>query len=164
MASIDRADWHYKSAEEEYIKEKNVIDCSALTNDDINEIYYRAANHIGLFINWLIDNDFIGDENKEDAEAVEAVKSGAMLGVVYFMEYCDGKFWECDVREDILPFFNEYFCDKEFISYYNDYGKWFDERYDGKSSIYTVVSNREDYLSFKPLMDNSYNKFINKQQ
>ena len=164
MASIDRADWHYETAEEEYIKEKNIIDRSALTDDDVNEIYYRAANHIGLFINWLINNDFIGDENKEDAEAVDAVKSGAMLGVVYFMEYCDGKFWKCDVREDILPFVNEYFGDNEFISYYNDYGKWFDERYGGKNLVYTVVSNREDYLSFKPLMDNSYNKFINKQQ
>lgn len=160
--SIERVDWHYDSAEKEYIKEKKLSDNSAFTADDIDEIYRRAANHIGLFMNWLIDNDFIGDENKEDVEAIEAVKSGSMSGVEYLLDYCDGKFWECDVREDILPFVKEYFGDKNFISYYDDYGKWHDERYGDDTHVYSIVSGREDYLSFKPVIDRAYGKFISK--
>ncbi len=160
MSSIERADWHYESAEKEYRKEKNLSDDSPLTDAEVNEIYRRAANHIGLFMNWLIDNDFIGEENKEEVDAIEAVKNGTLLGVDYFLNYCDGKFWSCDVREDILPFVDKYFQEQD-TCYHADYGKWFDKRY-GEGKIYTVVSSREDYLSFKPAIDSAYKKFKEK--
>lgn len=54
--AIDRADWHWESAEQEF-RETNGI-AGELTQEQINQIWLLAANHIGLFIQWIIDRGF----------------------------------------------------------------------------------------------------------
>lgn len=51
--SIDKADWHWDDAEKLYRKTNNVE--GKLTEEQQEEIWLLASNHIGLFLRWLID-------------------------------------------------------------------------------------------------------------
>ena len=42
--------------------------------------------------------------DRELPEILEQVKTGRLLGVDFFLRYCDGKFWDEDLCPDILPF------------------------------------------------------------
>ena len=46
--AIDRADWHWESAEKEFRETHGIT--GELTQEQINQIWLLAANHIGLFI------------------------------------------------------------------------------------------------------------------
>lgn len=147
--SIDRADWHYESAEKEYRSRMNLSEDLALSNEQINEIWLCAANHIGLFLRWIIENGFEGEES--DSEGAELVRKGKISGAEYLMEYCDRKFLECDVREDVLPFVGQYYGDE----YLRDYG----DKVLGESGVYCVMSGDNEYLKAKELIDKAYNKY-----
>ena len=58
--AIDRADWHWETAEEEF-RETNGI-TGELTQEQINQIWLYAANHIGQFVRWIIDRGFEGED------------------------------------------------------------------------------------------------------
>jgi hypothetical protein len=58
--AIDRADWHWDSAEEGYREAHGIT--GDLTQDQINQIWLLAANHIGLFLQWIIDRGFEGED------------------------------------------------------------------------------------------------------
>lgn len=51
IMSIDRADWHWESAEKLFRKKYNVV--GNLTEEQANKIWLFAANHIGLFMKWI---------------------------------------------------------------------------------------------------------------
>ena len=58
MASIDRADWHYGGDYPKELPKEN------------------AGTHIGMFINWIIDNDLIGTMHLQDSkQGIEDVKT-----------------------------------------------------------------------------------------
>ena len=40
----------------------NLSEDLALSNEQINEIWLCAANHIGLFLRWIIENGFEGEK------------------------------------------------------------------------------------------------------
>ena len=82
--TLERADWHWDSAEKQY-REKN--NCSgALTDEQQWEIWLKAANHIGLFLWWIIDRGFEGENL--DAGECDMVRNGQMTGTEFFMRYC----------------------------------------------------------------------------
>ncbi|WP_124098961.1 hypothetical protein [Ruminococcus sp. Marseille-P6503] len=152
--SIDRADWHYESAEKEYYRRMNLSDDCELSNEQVNEIWLCAANHIGLFLRWIIENGFEGEES--DPEGTELVRKGKISGSEYLMEYCDGKFWESDVREDILPFVEKYY-EKAYLS---DYGE---AVLTGDTQVYGALSGKKEYKSIKKLIDKAYKQYKSKK-
>ena len=148
---IDRADWHWESAEELYRKTHNVT--GELTEKQEDEIWLFAANHIGLFLKWIIEQDFESDDS--DKEECEKVKKGQMSGTEYLLENCDGKFWDSDIRDDILPFIEFYY---ESNDYFNDYCECCLS--DPDKPCYGVISDENDYLKLKEKIDEAYKRFL----
>ena len=150
--AIDRADWHFESAEKLYREQNNCFD--ALTDEQQWEIWLKAANHIGLFLQWIIDKGFEG-ENLE-AEDCAAVRNGQMTGTEFLMQYCDGKLWDDDIREDILPFVNDYYAEGD--SYFSDYCDCcLDET---EKPPYAVISGKEDYDKLSQKIDLAYQNYL----
>lgn len=151
--AIDRADWHWESAEQEF-REANDI-TGELTQEQINQIWLLAANHIGLFIQWIIDRGFEG----EDAvpEDCAKVRSRQMTGTEYLLIDCDGKLWESDIREDVLPFVMAYYYDEsgEYLSHYTECCLDDDDK-----PCYGVITGEEDYTRLKAKMDEAYDRFV----
>lgn len=152
--SIDRADWHYESAEKEYYSRMNLSDDCELSNEQVNEIWLCAADHIGLFLSWIIENGFEGEES--DPEGTELVRKGEISGSEYLMEYCDGKFWKSDVREDILPFVEKYYEG----AYLSDYGE---AVLTGDTKVCGVLSGKKEYKNIKKLIDKAYKQYKSKK-
>ncbi len=150
--AIDRADWHWASAEELFRKTNGIS--GDLTQDQVNTIWLYAANHIGLFIQWIIDRGFEGeDANMEDCEKVRARQ---MSGAEYLMVDCDGKLWESDIREDILPFVKAYYLDEngEYLAHYAECCLDFDNL-----PCYGVISEKEAYSRLRDKIDNAFEAF-----
>lgn len=74
--AIDRADWHWDSAEELYRKNRNIT--GDLTDEQEEIIWLFAGNHIGLFLRWIIEHGFEGEDVDEDE--CGKVRSGQMSG------------------------------------------------------------------------------------
>lgn len=147
--SIDRVDWHYETAEKEY-KEKHSI-TGDLTPEQISEVELMAANHIGVFIKWIIDRGFEGED--ADIEGCKKVRDREITGSEYLIQYCDGKLWWTDICEDLYPFVEEYYYDTESGKYLYDYGEYCLPTPD---SYYNVISSEEDYKRFKERLDMVY--------
>lgn len=149
--AIDRADWHWESAEKLY-RETNGI-TGELTETQENDIWLLAANHIGLFLRWVIENGFEGEG--ADEQACEMVREGRMTGAQYLMRYCDGKLWDEDIRSDILSFVTKYY-DEQF---FDDYGLSCGNE-DEELPCYSFISGDDDYMRLRQRIDAAYEKFI----
>lgn len=148
--SIDKAEWHWKSAAELYKENYNITD--EFTQDQTDEIWLYASNHIGLFIKWLIDNNFQGED--ANAEACEKVRNGLMTGSEYLISELDGKFCEEDVNECVLDFVNQYYENRYFDDYCDSCPcNALDAPY------YSFISDINDYNALKTRIDAAYEKF-----
>lgn len=147
--AIDRADWHWDSAEKLYRETHNIT--GELTEEQEDEIWLLAGNHIGLFLRWIIDRGFQGED--ADPESCEKVRSGLMSGTEYLMQWCDGKLWDEDIREDILPFVKDHYeeGDRFFKDYCDCCGI--------DLPVYGFISGDEDYARLKERIDEAYAKF-----
>lgn len=141
MANIDRVDWH-------------------LNEDFPNELpEENAGTHIGMYLNWIIDNGLIGEMFvSESFEAVENVKAKRMSGRDFLFEECDGKFWN-----DCLNPVGEEFTKAYYLSdkYLNDYSFTFD---DSGDSIFSVENSWENYQKIKSVIDKRFEKWKAKKQ
>lgn len=152
--AIDRADWHWDSTEKLYRKTHNII--GELTEKQEDEIWLLAANHIGLFLRWIIECGMEGvDADEEDCEKV---RNGQMSGTEYLLRNCDGKLWDEDIREDILPFIEFYYNSN---AYYRDYGDCCTN--DDDKPIFGIISSEDDYLHLKRKIDEAYKNFLEMQ-
>jgi hypothetical protein len=153
LMAIDRADWHWETAEEEF-REKNGV-TGELTQEQINRVWLYAANHIGLFVKWIIDRGFEGED--ADPDLCEKVRAGEMSGTEYLMINCDGKLWESDIREDILPFVMAYYYDEsgEYLKHYAECCLDDDDK-----PCYGVITGEEDYKRLKAIIDDAYAQFL----
>ena len=134
--SIDRYDWHYDSAAEAYRDRNNIT--GELTDEQSDEVCLYAADHIGLFLRWIIENHFEGEES--DPEGCVLVRKGEITGAEYLMEYYESE-------DKNRPF--QYFADLvEAI---------------GEENIYQKISGDKEYNALKPLIDRAY-KGISKQE
>lgn len=134
--------------------EMNEKEPSELTEEDYKELQYYAGNHIGFFLAWIIKHDFIGEVHKDeyDKEAVEAVKNEKMSGVEFVIQYCDGKFWDEDVSDEILPFVKKYYK-----NYMGDYIDWvLEELCDIPLEF---IGTWEDYHNFEHILDEAYQNY-----
>lgn len=151
---FDKVDYYCEKAREAYCQtEGKRID--ALTDGDETEITRRAANHIGFFLTWIIRKRFEGELHRELPQALEEVKTGRLLGVDFFLRYCDGKFWDEDICPEALPFVTEYY-DKG--QYWKDYINWVLN--DLCDLPLEFVGSWEDYLQFEPLLDQAYQDYL----
>ncbi len=148
--AIDRADWHWDSAEKAY-REKHSI-TGELTDEQEQEIWFLAANHIGLFLRWIIERVLEGEE--ADREDCQLVRNGQMSGTMYFLKNCDGKFWDDDVADDALPFVEAYYNGDH---YFADYGECCIN--DRDKPIYGVISDESDYQLLRDKIDAAYQRF-----
>lgn len=151
--TFDRVDYWMDKAMEAYC-EMNEKESSELTEKDYEEVQYYAGNHIGFFLAWIIKHDFIGEAHKDekDKEAVEAVKNEKMSGIEFFIKYCDGKFWDIDVSNEILPFVQDYY-----ENYMSDYIGWvLEELCDIPMEF---IGTWEDYHSFEHILDEAYQSY-----
>lgn len=162
--AIDRYDWHYDSAAEAY-RERNGI-TGELTEEQEEEICLYAADHIGLFLRWVIENGFEGKGEDEEIDEIvqkgcEKVRNGEITGAEYLMNYCDGKFWDCDICDEIKPFVEEYYNSDDKnrpYQYFIDLVAAI-----GEENIYQIISGDTEYNALKPLIDRAY-KAITKQE
>lgn len=149
--SIDRYDWHYDSAAKAYRERNNIT--GELTEEQSNEVCLYAADHIGLFLRWIIENGFEGEES--DPEGCELVRKGEITGAQYLMDHCDGKFWDSDICEEIKPFVAEYYeSDKNL--YFNDLEAMPDYK------IYETISGDAEFNVLKTFIDKAYEEFNNR--
>lgn len=146
--AIDRYDWHYDSAEKAYRERNNIS--GELTDEQSEEVCLYAADHIGLFLKWIIESGFEGEES--DPEGCELVRKGEINGAQYLMEYCDGKFWDVDVSDEIRPFVAWYYESDENL-YFNDLESVIN------GDFYETISGDTEFNAVKPLIDKAYSKF-----
>ena len=139
--AIDRIDWHYDSAAEQYCRETGKTKPEG--GDEIT-ICRRAGNHIGLFIMWLVKNDLLETE-EGDPEAAEMVRNEELLGVDYLMDCIDGKLWDSDIKEFAAEAVEEIYNE-----YLDVYSAWID------GAEYSEVSSWADYRSLAALLDESF--------
>ena len=150
--AIDRYDWHYDSAAEAYRERNNIT--GELTEAQEEEICLYAADHIGLFLRWVIENGFEGKDDDVDHNGCELVRKGEITGAEYLMKYCDGKFWDCDICDEIKPFVDEYYSSDDKNRPY----QYFDDLVEaiGEENIYQIISDDKEYNALKPLIDRAY--------
>lgn len=148
--SIDRYDWHYDSAAAAY-RERNGI-AGELTDEQADEVCLYAADHIGLFLRWIIENHFEGEES--DPEGCELVRKGEITGAQYLMDYCDGKFWDSDICDEIKPFVAEYYESDDKARPYQYFSDLVEAV--GNENVYQIISGDKEYNALKPLIDRAY--------
>ncbi|MDE6092165.1 MAG: hypothetical protein K2G14_03620 [Ruminococcus sp.] len=149
--TIDRADWYWDSAEKLYRETHSIT--GELTETQEDEIWSLSANHIGLFLKWIIENSMESDD--ADKEDCEKVRNGQMSGTEYLFCNCDGKFWDSDIKEDLLPFIDYYYISND---YYKDYAECCTNDYD--KQCFGVISSEDDYLQLKTKIDGRYENFL----
>ena len=140
MSSIDRADWHYGNDYPENLPSEN------------------AGTHIGMYLNWIIDNNLIGDFHLTDSkEGISKVKSMEISGREFLFDYCDEKFWDEDLNELGLKFTTDYYSSND---YFEDYVETLASE---TETIYHVQNNRENYELIKIKLDQRFDKWNSKQ-
>ena len=149
--AIDRADWYWESAEKLYRETHGIM--GELTEAQEDEIWSLSANHIGLFLRWIIENGMESDES--DKEDCEKVRNGQMSGTEYLFCNCDGKFWDSDIKEDLLPFIEYYYISND---YHKDYAECCTNDCDKR--CFDVISSEDDYLKLKTKIDGRYKDFL----
>ncbi len=149
--TIDRADWYWESAEKLYRETHGIM--GELTEAQEDEIWSLSANHIGLFLRWIIENGMESDD--ADKEDCEKVRNGQMSGTEYLFCNCDGKLWKSDIKEDLLPFIDNYYISNE---YHKDYAECCTNDYDKR--CFDVISSEDDYSKLKTKIDWRYKNFL----
>lgn len=147
-SSYDRMDNYYDAAYENFLflyKKKP----EEITEENEIQIQRMAANHIGFFMTWIIQHHFEGEIHEDELEALEKVRKEEMLGVDFFLDYCDGKLWISDFSNEILPFVGAYY-----EQYIHEYNVWVVN--DLCDLPLEFVGTWEDYHRFEHIIDEAY--------
>ncbi|KAF2331537.1 hypothetical protein [Flavobacterium nitrogenifigens] len=133
MASIDRIDWHQTEDFPENVPLEN------------------GGTHIGMYLNWIIENNLIGDIHMtESAILLENVKAKKITGRDFLIKCCDGKFWAEDLNEIGLKFTEDYYSSDK---YFEDYVNTLDSNHD---SIYEYKNSWENYEKVRLVIDKRF--------
>lgn len=123
-----------------------------------------AGTHIGMFLTWLILNNFINaDHEDENSDALEAVHARAITGRAYLIDRCHRVLQDQDVDEDTHAFAIEYYGTRG-----DDGGSTYLEEYErtlaaGLPSIYHVQDAWDNYDLLAPVLDAAYARWKQKQ-
>ncbi len=112
--TIDRADWHWDGAEQAYRDAHGIT--GELTEEQEDEIWLLAANHISLFVRWIIERGFEGEDT--EPEEVREVREGRMTCAEYLINCLDGKLWDEVLREDVRFFARVYYGEQLYLEDY----------------------------------------------
>jgi hypothetical protein len=143
MAKYDNMAWHYGG---DYPKN--------LPNEN-------AATHIGMFLQWCIENDLLSEWQQEDCEEdIQKIKEHKMTGGEFLIKNCDEKFVDDDLCELGNNFAEDYYNNdtkfgKKYGSYIDDYSKIFDEY----ETLYHVKNTFENYNLLKPIIDKRFEEW-----
>lgn len=108
--TLDKAEWQWKSALNIYINSTDKKP-DMLNDHDTSMIWENSANHISLFLTWIINNDLLSkihDENKEDILKVKARK---MTGYEFLAKNCDMVLSREDLSKKIVKFVDHFYED-----------------------------------------------------
>ena len=136
-----------------------------LSNEEKQYIHRILDEHMEMIVNTISRNvenpsytadavQSVAEKLMMDAEECDMVRNGQLTGTEFFMRYCDGKLWDGDIREDIVPFVNEYFN-----------GAYLDDSCDccideTEKPIYEVISGKADYEKLREKIDAAYRAFL----
>lgn len=151
MAKYDDASWHYGGDYPENLTDEN------------------ATTHIGMFLNWCINNNLLSEELAEDSEDErESVKRREMTGAQFLIDLCDEKFSAYDLNELGNSFTRDYYEDdtdytKKYNSFANDYSETFDKKAEEQNfeyeSFYHVEDTFENYDLIKEVIDQRFHEW-----
>lgn len=151
--SIDKAEWQYDTARKSYCEKYNK-NPDTLKDEDEEMIWGFAGNHIALFITWLIRHDFMGDLHHEDEFEeidLDAVKKQEKTGMEIFSNYCDMKFTDEDICDEIAPFVKEYYGNEYLKDYCNCIGN---------EKVLATAFSWEDYFKLESILNQAYKKYL----
>jgi hypothetical protein len=143
MAKYDDASWHYGGDFPKNLPTEN------------------GATHIGMFLQWCIENNLFSDELNEDSEEdIIKIKEHKMTGAAFLIKNCDEKLLDVDLNELGNDFAIDYYENdtkfgKKYNSYINDYGETFDKY----ETLYHVENIFENYCLLKPVIDKRFNEW-----
>ena len=141
MATLDNASWHTNSDE---------------FPDDLPEEH--AATHIGMFIAWLLLNQFESDWFRSELPTeLESVRSKEITGRELILEYCDGKFFSEMVSPEILGFVEKYYSQNS--GYFKDYRALLVQ---GLASDYHVLDTWENFTKISEKISSRYQVWLKK--
>ncbi len=132
----DDASWHYGGNYPKNLPKKN------------------ASTHIGMFLTWIIENNFVGEFHiNESSKEIELLKKRKISGSDFLINQCDEKFTDEDLNEYITPFVNQYYEDEYFEDYYLSLGNTIGENDD----IYLIKDSWKNYETLKSTIDKKFN-------
>jgi hypothetical protein len=147
----DDASWHYEGDYPQDLPNEN------------------AAIHIGMFITWCIENDFLSEDQKEDCdEDIQKVKRHEMTGGEFLIKNLDEKFIDEDLSKLGNNFAEDYYNDdtkftKEFNSYGDDFCETFDKKAEENGfeykTLYHVEDTWENYELIKKVINKRFNEW-----
>ena len=114
---------------------------------------FQGYIHTGMFLGWLIDNDLVSDEFKNNnINNIKQFKLQKLTGSQVFESSCDGVLTIEDISELGNNFALQYF-DFDTGKYISDYQKTLCENL---PSLYHVVDNWDNYIKLKQVFDKRF--------
>lgn len=148
---FDDASWHYEGKFPKELPNKN------------------AATHIGMFLNWCIENNLISYELKDETkEEIELIKCRKLTGAEFLINVCDEKLVTDDLNKIGNEFALDYYDDdtefgKKFNSYTDDYSQVFDKKAEQNGfeyeSFYHIEDSFENYNLLKNTVDKRFEEW-----
>jgi hypothetical protein len=113
-----------------------------------------GATHTGMYLAWALLSGLSGELHISDfPENIPLLQSRSITPGAFFLEQCDGKFWDEDLSDEGNAFTQHYF-DFEKGQYLSDYQETLDEGLpDSPSAIYYVTNSWENFDKLKPVLD-----------
>ncbi|PQJ18321.1 DUF7832 domain-containing protein [Nonlabens tegetincola] len=134
----DDTSWHYDGDFPQHLSKKN------------------AATHIGMFLKWIIENDFISEYYKiKYDEEIALVNQNKITGAQFLIQYCDEKLTADEINNYIKPFVDFYYEEK----YLEDYCIHLANAIDKDDSIYTVKDTTKNYNTIKKAVSDRYQQW-----
>ena len=156
--TFERLDTYYEDALRAYMEIEKKSSCTPTAADKL-AASRMGCNHIGVFLTWVIRRNLEGDIHRQYvARELEQVRHGELTGVDFFLQCCDGKFWDEDVQPELVPFVQEYYCGEAF---WKDYVDWVLAN-GGIPMEY--VSDWNEYLQFEPVLDAAWAAYRREQK
>ena len=150
---LDKADWYFEKAVSNYLHSYQ-LQKEALTQNDVREIYRWAANHIGFFLTWIIQQDAKETLSPDEKTACQSVKNEQTLGVDCLLDWCDGKLGTMDIKEEFQVFVNDYY-EHQYMDAYSEF-----VINDLDDLPLEFLGSWEDYHLFAPIIDDAYADYL----
>ena len=119
--------------------------------------YENAGTHIGMYLAWLICNDYIQEDWLEEfSDAIDKVKNRDMTGRDLLVECLDETLPEDIVTEEALEFTGEYY-DSHYIDDYNE--ALSEKQPDSEFAVYLHEDTWENYDKVEPVINRRFEEW-----